>query len=73
MRQSEWTKNYQHRARLVAARVCAKEVNAASAVVRDIACSSMEIGRPFDKKGRSAGKVRVRSNANGNWFTQILG
>jgi len=64
-------KNYQRRARLVAARACAKEANAASAVARAIACSSMEIRRPFDEKSRSVGKVRVPSN--GNWFVQILG
>ena len=73
MGQSEWMKNYQRRATLAAAQACAKEVNAASAVARAIACSSMEIGRPFDKKNRGAGRARVRSNAIGNWFAQILG
>jgi hypothetical protein len=33
----------------------------------------MEMRRPFDEKSRNAGKARVRSNDNGNWFTQILG
>jgi hypothetical protein len=54
-------KNYQRRATLAAAQACAKEVNAASAVVRAIACSSMGIGRQFDKKDRrSDGKASVR-------------
>jgi hypothetical protein len=66
-------KNYRRRASLVTAQACAKEVNAASAVARAIACLSMEIRRPFDKKSRSAGEVRVRSNANGNCLAQILG
>jgi hypothetical protein len=66
-------KNYQRHARPVAAQACAKEVNAATAAARAIACSSMEIGRPLDKKSRAAGNARVPSNANGNWLPQILG
>jgi hypothetical protein len=73
IRQSEWMKNYPRRASLVTAQACTKEVNAASAEARAIACSSMEIRRPFDNKGRSAGKARVRSSAHGNWFAQNLG
>jgi hypothetical protein len=58
-------KNYQRRARLVAARACAKEANAASVAARAIACSSMEIARQFDKKDRrSDGNASVRRSAN---------
>jgi hypothetical protein len=58
-------KSCRRRARLVTAQACAKEVTAASAVERAIACSSTANRRPFDNKSRSAGEVRVRSNANG--------
>jgi hypothetical protein len=64
--QSEWMKSYPRRASLVTARACAKDVNAASAVARAIACSSMEIRSPFDKKNRGPGEARVHFNANGN-------
>jgi hypothetical protein len=73
IRQSEWMKNYPRHVYIVTAQACTKEVNAASAEARAIACSSTEIRPPFDKKSRSAGEARDRSSANGNWFAQILG
>ena len=45
-------KNCPPRARLVAAQGCATEVNAPSAKVRGIVCSSTEARHPFDKKDR---------------------
>jgi hypothetical protein len=66
-------KKYPPLASLVTARGCAMEVNAASVAVKAIACSSMEIRRPFDIKDRSDGKASVRYSASGNSFAQILG